>query len=456
MSHGDFVNELMGRIPTYEVGRLILFPYPNTITKLRTLSVLGADDLVVMRAAAGRIAATTDRLLPGCVHSARLSKRPPAWSFCKPAKSHKRFRKKALALIEGGHEAMCRTDVENYYGSIDLTVAAHWLREWGCNQESTDFLLRLIEQWQLWANLRGIPVGPEGSAVVGNALLLPLDQRMSSLRAQHLRWMDDILIFATTPVETRLLVNPADEEIGKLRLKRSIEKTAFFDTGQESKAAIEDDLLASGFAWFDIDEKIAVERFYDVFDLLASDPSDADPKRFRAALKTLMHRKDPYAAGRVAADEVLANTDPKTTGEYLAEVALADAGVADDIYAKLEKDPHDRFDALDLHLLKAVTRKSWGEAEGRLLLRVGMDRVRRSPVRCWAWRAASRTPAWNQDEAAEAAEAEQDPMVRRSIVATLVRAPDCQSRATFLRHVCDRFPSLLHTGRWVERTRNLH
>lgn len=416
---------------------------------MRALSVLGFDDLVVMRAAAGRVVAVTDRLLPDCVHSSRLIKKPPAWSFRRPNKAHRRFRKHALNLIDDGYKAMCRTDVKNYYGGIDIGLLEAELVARECESQAVTFLADNVRYWQVWSNLRGLPVGPEFSAVLGNAFLLVVDNRLRKL-CHHARYMDDILLFAPEPERTRFLVTSTDEALTSLRLNRALDKTYFYDSPEEARAAIEDDLLASAFGWFDIDEDLGLERIYDIFDdTAASAPDDRNLAHFRASVKTLLNRSDPYAIDRLADDPTFANVDPSLSGEYFAAVGLGRTSVAEGMLSKLAQVPDDNFDALDLHYLKAMSQTEWGTVEGEQVRRIATDEARRPPIRCWAWQALAHTPVWTTEEAEAAADAEIDPMVRRGIVVTLRRAPE-RSRRLFLKHACRRFPRLRHTARWLE------
>ena len=45
----------------------------------------------------------------------------------------------------------------------------------------------------------GLPVGPEPSAVVANAVLTPVDRALSDAGIRHLRWVDDLVLAAEDP-----------------------------------------------------------------------------------------------------------------------------------------------------------------------------------------------------------------------------------------------------------------
>jgi hypothetical protein len=125
----DVCLELSNRWRTWVPEGLDLLPYPNG-PKARTIGVARCPDLILLRAAAGRIMLTTELRLTDRVHSYRLLKKPPSWSFKNPRASHKHWRLAARQEIRASHATAWRTDVAGYFASVDLQLLARQMHDW--------------------------------------------------------------------------------------------------------------------------------------------------------------------------------------------------------------------------------------------------------------------------------------------------------------------------------------
>jgi histidine ammonia-lyase len=65
--------------------------------------------------------------------------------------------------------------------------------------------------------VRGLPVGPDASAVLANVVLAPVDRTLADEGIEHLRWVDDIVVTAADPRAALSAIRRALERIG-LRL----------------------------------------------------------------------------------------------------------------------------------------------------------------------------------------------------------------------------------------------
>jgi hypothetical protein len=144
------------------------------------------------------------------------------------------------------------------------------------------------------------------------------------------------------------------------------------------------------------------------------------------------------------------NVDPKLSGKYLGKVSLSgkrvkDKRVVDAIMDRLSRRAEDRFDALDLHLLGAVRRRSFGNAEAEEFSKIAADSSRRWPVRAFAWAAYVKSTK-NYSELEEAARAEANPQLRRSMIANL----KSRSTRSFLNHARANFPASRYTVQWLQ------
>lgn len=447
----EVARELSGNVRDREPHPLVLFPYPNGPDKLRWFALVHPEDAVVLRAAAGRVAATTDPLLSSRACAYRLRTRPPAWRFRSHKKAHERYRRMAVRLLrEGQASAMCSTDVRRYYPSIDLGLLASSLAGCGCDPLAVSLLQRLLDRWQDRDGLPGLPVGPEASAVLGNVFLKPVDDCLEALGVEHLRWMDDMLLLAGSPKLCRAAVGRLDHELTALQLLRSTAKTEFFDTPQEAIDHVEDRLLVSLGIAAKYEPEISQELVHLAFEEEILDTPSPHPRRYRWILRQLTNRRDPFGVRALTGDVERMNVDPRDAAEYVRVAGLDLSEVVDEIMGVLGNPPSDRRDGLDLHLLRAMSSKEWGSAEGNAFLRVADDGRRRGSVRCWAYRAAARTPAWKRGEMVDRLHTEADASVRRAIVASFSERQRDRHRAVALRHVRRRFPEHRHTADWVE------
>jgi hypothetical protein len=63
----------------------------------------------------------------------------------------------------------------------------------------------------------GLPVGPEPSPVLANAVLAAVDRSLAAFGITHLRWVDDVVAVAAGPVEAErvlAIVRTALEPVG--------------------------------------------------------------------------------------------------------------------------------------------------------------------------------------------------------------------------------------------------
>jgi hypothetical protein len=118
----------------------------------------------------------------GHVESVRRS---PSWAVARAAW------RSALRLAIGEAApgtAFAVADVRDCYGSISLETITVLL---GPEAARAVALLHRFHE----RGVRGLPVGPEPSAVLANAALSRLDRAIRSAGARHLRWVDDVVLW---------------------------------------------------------------------------------------------------------------------------------------------------------------------------------------------------------------------------------------------------------------------
>lgn len=171
--------------------RSLVAPWPGKSG--RVLTCLGepasAEYALVVAAVAPRIeAGLSDR-----VHGGRVTSMDPL--MIEPwREARARHRQAALDLAVRATTAM-RLDVSDCFRSIGVRQVREALVRMGAEGAATERVCAFLERTRL-AGIPGLPVGPEPSAVLANAVLCPLDAAAEIPGVSHVRWYDDLLLFA--------------------------------------------------------------------------------------------------------------------------------------------------------------------------------------------------------------------------------------------------------------------
>jgi hypothetical protein len=94
--------------------------------------------------------------------------------------------------------AALMADVRDCYGSISAELVAASLGALGCRGAEIARVVRVLEGLSA-CGVRGLPIGPEPSAVLANAVLLAVDRALRDGGWLHLRWVDDVIVFTDGP-----------------------------------------------------------------------------------------------------------------------------------------------------------------------------------------------------------------------------------------------------------------
>jgi hypothetical protein len=388
----------------------------------------------------------TDSLLLPQVLSNRLSHPPPAWQFRSAKKAFRQLLTTAVGHIEDGY-SLSRSDVEAFYPSIPADKLETHYPVWGCDPIA---VTALAERVRAWAPI-GIPVGPEAFGVLGNAYLLPVDLRFAAmLNIRFMRWVDDVWIFTKNKPDRDSALTAFDEELDLLHIARSIAKTKHASGYAESMELARDSMLASlGFCLSNFSEDIVSMSLQEAYDEQLRDAQRPPLRRFRFIIKALWFRQDAYAVEDLLAKPALMNVDPVLSADYVMSLGshahLKEAFVIVETYKRA---PNDEMDALVLHLLRALSKRRWGDGEGDLLLEL-LDSPIPAPVRGWAAVALANTSRWSKSLVKERVLEESETAVRRGLLSTLkVHAQD-YDLTPFLRHIRKFAPDLFSMACWI-------
>jgi hypothetical protein len=118
-------------------------------------------------------------------------------------------------------------DVYDCYGSISPEIIGALLGPGAA--PAIDFLRRIHER-----GVRGLPIGPDPSAVLANAVLSELDRAIRSAGARHVRWVDDIFFWGSR-ADVRHALRTLDDAAAGTGLALHPVKTRLLADRQETR-----------------------------------------------------------------------------------------------------------------------------------------------------------------------------------------------------------------------------
>jgi hypothetical protein len=113
--------------------------------------------------------------------------------------------------------AFAVADVRDCYGSISLETIASLL---GPDAAHAVAFLRYVHEM----GVRGLPIGPEPSAVLANAVLGEMDRAIRCTGARHVRWVDDVVLWGAR-ADVRRALCALDDVTGRMGLSLHEGKT---------------------------------------------------------------------------------------------------------------------------------------------------------------------------------------------------------------------------------------
>jgi hypothetical protein len=158
---------------------------------------------------ANRIVATS--LEPPCVHL-------EPWRVARA-----RFRRRVQALSVGA-SAVLATDVRACYPSITAEVVQGSLHRLACPASDIAAIGEALGAFAD-AGVRGLPIGPEPSAVLANAVLMAADRALETSGFPYVRWVDDVLVFLGDERDAQHALSALRAGIAVVGLRLAEEKT---------------------------------------------------------------------------------------------------------------------------------------------------------------------------------------------------------------------------------------
>jgi hypothetical protein len=205
-------------------------PIPKPDGGLRWLTRLDPAGDAEYREAVRPLAGRIERALGPEVLAIRTRPTPGGWRLAswRPARDvwHATMRR---VLREATRETtFAVADVHDCYGSVSPETIATLLGPDAAT--AVDFLRRLHEH-----GVRGLPIGPDPSAVLANAVLLEMDRAIRNTGARHLRWVDDIVVWGSR-ADVRHAVRSLGAVAARMGLALHRDKTRFLADRHEARA----------------------------------------------------------------------------------------------------------------------------------------------------------------------------------------------------------------------------
>jgi Reverse transcriptase (RNA-dependent DNA polymerase) len=166
--------------------------------------------------------------IEGALHDCVVANRV-AWSGTEPPeirlrpwRLERRVFSQRLRALTAAAPTIALADVRRCYASIAPSTVARALGDLGIETAAdiAAFLGRLER-----AGGRGLPVGPEASAVVANAVLARADDALLAAGIRHLRWVDDVVIAADDPYGACRALDALAAAVAELGLRLNATKT---------------------------------------------------------------------------------------------------------------------------------------------------------------------------------------------------------------------------------------
>lgn len=228
--HVQARRELEGDLPDGRAApRMVSVPKPGGV---RRLAVLGRADRVEYTSVVSRLAprieahlgpeVIANRCLPGPGSSLRLEE----W-----VGARRRFVREVRARRSRRSSALLLADVRECYGSIRADVVCDLVLEMGAHPAEAWALGRLLARFAAHG-VPGLPIGPEPSAVLANAVLAGADRAVARSGAAHVRWVDDFVVFAADREQAKMALDGLRGALDRLGLGLADEKTRILNDGR--------------------------------------------------------------------------------------------------------------------------------------------------------------------------------------------------------------------------------
>jgi len=206
---------------------LVVVPKPGG--GVRRLAILAPADDAAYRRAVARLSEMLERVLGPEVAANRVA--PGPGLRLRPWRAERRaFAGARLALL-GGAAVVVKADVRECYPSIRPEAVDRALIGLGAWSSDVVAIRRILERFG-GEGILGLPIGPDPSAVLANAVLARADHAVRAAGSRHVRWVDDVWAVARNERHAGELLDRLRETLAVIGLSLNDAKTRVLDRAE--------------------------------------------------------------------------------------------------------------------------------------------------------------------------------------------------------------------------------
>jgi Reverse transcriptase (RNA-dependent DNA polymerase) len=211
----------------------------------RAVIGLTPRDEAAYRRLVARVAPAVEARLAPCVLANRLSSRGPSMLRPWPPDRRRWAAIIGRALARSRPTTFAVSDVADFYPSVTIRAMIAGLATAGADPEAVEDVRRFIDSLRT-LGVRGLPVGPEASAILANAVLLGADGAVEAEGVTWMRWVDDLVVMAPEPATAARALGAWSRALGaaglelrqdKTRLMTDLDEVCAVLAGRPSRAA---------------------------------------------------------------------------------------------------------------------------------------------------------------------------------------------------------------------------
>ena len=426
--HQRLISQLQeGRCPSVAH----VFPLPKAGKgEVRKMAWLNPYDDLYLRIVVGRVALAIEAALGPDVFSYRLADDPPGWSTRADRQSFELRRERARELFsEVGCNAIAVADLRHYYPSVEPEVVMDALCQANSPRGAVTVIGELLRDLVPMGAPRGLPIGQEASGLLGNIVLLGLDEAISSRVRGHIRYTDDSWMFLQAETEWAEVREAYTTSASDLGLEVNASKVSVHPKGSEAAEHIiqhgQIAYLTSPDARYRPPQRSADELRQE----LQRDEPDWVLAKFH--LGSLRSAQSPVGLPILYEQPRLLQEIPHSVGHYLSAVVGSPRNRQevdrDWLVEQATALPTARSLAGQLHLCRVASQIRLGKEYGNRLVELATDSElrRHAPLQAWAAKAWGASKAHTPRQAVEYACYFGDFSVRRAFALTV--SPDAST-----------------------------
>ena len=217
-------------------------------------------------------------------------------------------------------------DIEEYYPSVGRS-ALETLCRFPVPRPSFERLLSWLDALHAGSAVKGLPIGPGGSEILGTALLAPGDDLLTRIGLPFLRYMDDTWVFLRREKQFPPMLEAYQHAVSDGALHFTCHPTKCKALkGEAAKEEISRSLLDYARGSFDDPRSDSQEVAMELFEYAMEDP-DRRRLELRAALGRIQSHKAQEAFDCLVADPSLLALAPSQFRKFLRPL-LADGKAA--------------------------------------------------------------------------------------------------------------------------------